>query len=174
MDLENNDAQISGFIDRSETPIKERRKPGPDKKQNPRSVKISLRVTEGEHEEGLEFSRQHKISVSKILRAFYVALFTKSGINKLYQFSDTLAEALGTEDLPVERQVEIQSRLRAALKKHGLIFMIVLLAGGACAPALVKAYWFVYGKNNTLTYGDGDTCTYVAGRDGCLFEHHDK
>ncbi len=133
-----------------------RQKPGPKKKIESRSEKISCRLTRSEKVSGESYCKAHGITEAKLLRASYLAAITQTPDNRINGLAEAIAQ------LPNKSNVHIKE----VLKKSGLILLLTLLCGFA-APVAAKYALQVYQFGRSIVYHAHESCIYHTEEPGC-------
>jgi hypothetical protein len=148
-----------------------KRKPGPEKKENPRTEKVSCRLTKEERAEALHYCRTHHITEAKLLRASFLAVINEPPGSRFDRLVDTFMQPMDSIDLHPDQKQTIRLKIKETLRKSTMALLLVLLCGCA-APTIIKAFWFIYEKGKELIFQDDTACVYYgkgakAGKDGC-------
>ena len=165
------------FIDTQHTADKDddwRRKSGRPPKEEPRSEKISCRLTKKEKAKGLRYCRKHGITEAKLLRASYLAAIEEVPRMRIERILNDFMRPIDSTNLSLEEKQNIREKVGVILRKSAMTLLLVLLCGGAVAatPAIIKLFWFAYQKGKELVYHYDESCIYYnegpdADKDGC-------
>jgi hypothetical protein len=157
---------MNDFIDiKDETKASEngaatgRHKPGPEPKENPRSEKVSCRLTKEEREARLRYCKAHGLTEAKLLRASYLASLTQTPNHRLERFLDDMMKPLDSIGLHPSQMQTIRSRTKDILRRSTMLLLLLLLCGAA-APTIAKTALFVYERGMSLIYGKDMACVY--------------
>jgi hypothetical protein len=166
--LETGDARAHADFDSMDVP-RMRHKPGPEKKENPRSEKISCRLTKEEKEQGLRYCKTHGITEAKLLRASYLAVITQTPSECIGRMVDALMQPLDSTNLPLDQKLTVRGKIKEVVRKSATILLLVALCAAA-TPTVAKCFWFVYEAGQSLIYTDHNACRYYTGSIGCHIE----
>ena len=152
----------------AEAAPKKPNKPGPKPKENPRSEKISCRLTPKEKAMGLRYCKAHGTTEAKLLRASYLAAIMETPSGRIDRFLDSLMKPLDSMELLKTQKQEIRARTKEVLKKSAMALILILLSAAALTPTLIK-FWGDPGRKEGQVLERTDTCVYYT--DG---KHGDK
>jgi len=148
------------------TKTKSRQKPGPKKKDAPRSEKISCRLTDEEKARGEAYCKTHGINEAKLLRASYLAAISEPPTERMKRFIDVLMKPLDEENLsPVQKQTIKTKTMK--IMRNSVMLLALTLIGYATAPIVVKGILFLYDTGKSLLYDGKTSCLYRQDMDGC-------
>ena len=159
-------AQLHADLD-SDDDQKQRRKPGPQKKENPRSEKINCRLTKEEKAAGLRYCKKHGTTEAKLLRASYLAAITQTPGERIDRLLETFMPSLDEANLRPDQKLAIRSRTKEVLKRSATVLLLILL-GAATVPIVVKAVWNgMYEPGKSFSFREDETCIMSPGQVGC-------
>ena len=157
--------QLRADLD-SDDEQKQRSKPGPQKKENPRSEKINCRLTKEEKAAGLRYCKKHGTTEAKLLRASYLAAITQTPGERIDRLLETFMPSLDDANLRPDQKLAIRSRTKEILKKSATVLLLILL-GAAAVPMVQKAIWGMYEPGKSFIVDDNETCIMSTGQVGC-------
>jgi len=122
---------------------KPRRKPGPHKKEHPRSEKISCRLTEEEKEAGERYCKEHGITEANLLRASYLVA-TLQTRNQMNGIANAILDLIKPGSNPIEHRI-LKEKIVTILRKSGLFVLLILFGIFlSSAPTVAKYFLTVY------------------------------
>ena len=145
--------------------IQIRRRPGPEKKDNPRSEKISCRLTKEEKIAGERFCKMRGVPEAKLLRASYL-LVTAQAQNEVNEITDTIMRLVEADTVPHER-TKLRINIREVLKRSVMFLVLIFLACFISSNSTIAKYMvYFYTTAKGFIYHRGDVFLYHKGDNG--------